>query len=75
MLLWIKRLIYCNVVRRSHGKVGQRLALGPLIQPVTWSRVVANATSGQRGMHEPCHQQHPGPHLGRGITPLENKDH
>lgn len=34
MLLWVKRLIYCNVVRRSHGEVGQQLALGPLIQPI-----------------------------------------
>lgn len=70
MLLWIKRLTYCNVVRRSHGRVGQRLALGPLIQTIMWSGVVADATSGQRGMCEPRHQPQLGPHLGSGNPPF-----
>jgi len=76
MLLWLKRLIYCNVVRRSQGNVGQRLALGLRVQPMMWSRVTANAAAGQGGLHKPCHQQHLGPHLGRGIRiPLENRAH
>lgn len=53
MLLWINS-VTLKVGRRSQGKLGQQLSLEPLVQPITWSRVVTNATAGQGQVTNPA---------------------
>lgn len=53
MLLWIN-VVTLKMGRRSQGKVGPQLSLDPLEQPLTWSRVVANATAGQGRVTNPA---------------------